>query len=63
MMNVPAQIADWLVQEHGPDGAYKAALDGALEAQREGDNYRLSVWREVKRVLATRKATESDEAR
>ncbi len=52
MTDDPSHIADWLVQEHGLEGAYEAALEGALEAQREGDNYRLSVWREVKAVLA-----------
>jgi len=50
----PTEIAAWLIQQHGQDGAYKAALDGVLKAQEEGDNYRLSVWREVKALLGKR---------
>ena len=48
----PKQIVEFLLDKHGSDGAYNAALAGALEAQAEGDNYRLSVWREVKQLLA-----------
>ena len=57
MTDDPSHIAAWLAKEHGPEGAYAAALEGALEAQRQGDNYRLSVWREVKAVLATKTIT------
>ena len=49
--NDPKNIADNLIREHGVDGAYQAALVGAMDAQRDGDNYRLSVWREIKRIL------------
>jgi hypothetical protein len=48
----PHQIVEFLLDKHGNEGAYNAALAGALEAQAEGDNYRLSVWREVKQLLA-----------
>jgi hypothetical protein len=48
----PRQITEYLLKKHGHVEAYKAALDGALEAQEEGNNYRLSIWREVKRMLA-----------
>ena len=48
----PHQIVEFLLDRHGNEDAYNAALAGALEAQAEGDNYRLSVWREVKQLLA-----------
>jgi hypothetical protein len=48
----PQQIAKYLLDKHGSDGAYDAAELGALEAHAEGNNYRLSVWREVKQLLA-----------
>lgn len=48
----PQQVAAYLLKEHGTEGAYSAALRGALEAQEVGDNYRLSVWREVKLILS-----------
>jgi hypothetical protein len=50
----PAEIANRLVDERGADGAAKAALEGTLLAQDVGDNYALSVWREVRVVLAQR---------
>ena len=50
----PSLIADWLIEEHGADGAKQAALDGVLLAQNVGDNYGLSVWREVRQILAKR---------
>ncbi len=52
MKDNPRQIVEFLLDKHGGDGAYNAALAGALEAQAEGNNYRLSVWREVKQLLA-----------
>jgi hypothetical protein len=51
-MDNPPKIVEYLLDKHGSDEAYNAALAGALEAQAEGDNYRLSVWREVKQLLA-----------
>jgi hypothetical protein len=50
----PNHIADRLIDEHGPDGAKKVALDGIMVAQDVGDNYGLSVWREVRQILAQR---------
>ena len=47
----PTEIAARLIQQHGQDGAYQAALEGVLKAQEDGDNYRLSVWREIKATL------------
>ena len=51
MRDDPNQIAEHLIREHGLDGAYQTALKGASDAQRNQDNYRLSVWREIKRIL------------
>ena len=51
MNDDPTEIAANLVAEYGLDGAKQTALDGVMDAQRAGDNYRLSVWRDVRRVL------------
>ncbi|UTW50240.1 hypothetical protein KFF05_09650 [bacterium SCSIO 12827] len=47
----PKEIAKNLIQEHGLDGALSVAIEGAIDAQRAGDNYTLSVWREIKAVI------------
>lgn len=47
----PKEIANDMIQEHGYDGALSAAIEGAIEAQRAGDNYTLSVWREIKAII------------
>ncbi len=47
----PHVIAEYLVQEHGLEGALDRATEGTTAAQEQGDNYGLSVWREVKRIL------------
>lgn len=54
MTDDPEKIATWLIQEHGTEGAYLAAVDGAAQALRAGEGYRLSIWREVKQTLAQR---------
>ena len=54
MIDDPTKIADWLLDQHGPDGAYSAALEGVSEANREGPGYRLSIWRDVKRTILER---------
>jgi hypothetical protein len=54
MTDNPIAIADWLIEKHGPDGAEKAAINGVMKAQSDGDNYGLSVWREVRQELAER---------
>lgn len=50
------QIADHLIGQHGIDGALETARDGITAAHAKGDNYRLSVWREVKRILQDNQA-------
>ncbi len=47
-------IAEHLVREHGIDLALERATEGITAAQEQGDNYALSVWREVRRMLRER---------
>ena len=49
----PQQIADYLLGKHGYKAAYSAALAGAIEAQSEDDNYRLSIWRDIKFIVSS----------
>ena len=58
--NNPAEIADYLVSEHGLEGALETAVQGSEAAKQTGDNYSLSVWREVKRMLKERLAEEGE---
>ena len=51
MSDDPEAIAEHLVEEHGLDHALEKATEGTSVAQRDGDNYQLSVWREVKGIL------------
>ncbi len=55
MRDDPHDIAEHLVQEHGIDLALEHATEGITIAQERGDNYALSVWREVRRVLRERR--------
>ncbi len=51
----PHVIAEHLVQEHGLERALVRATEGTTAAQEQGDNYGLSVWRDVKRILRKRR--------
>ena len=51
MNDDPKKIAAHLVAEHGLDAAKQVALDGVMDAQDTGENYRLSIWRDVRRLL------------
>ena len=55
----PKQIANDLIREHGLNDALARVAAGIVTAHQERDNYTLSVWREVKRILQER--TESSE--
>ncbi len=55
MTNDPRSIVDSLIEEHGLDGAIQVAMQMTATAR---DNYALSVWRDVKRLLQERKAEE-----
>ena len=47
----PHETATYLVRENGLDRARQMAVEGTASAYEQGDFYRLSGWREVKRVL------------
>ena len=47
----PRETATYLVRVNGLDRARQIAVEGTASANEQGDFYRLSVWREVKRVL------------
>ena len=59
MADSPKEIADQLVEEHGITRALQTATEGTTAAQHEGDNYALSIWREVKRILHERSGAAS----
>jgi hypothetical protein len=47
----PKKIAGELVQEHGVDRATKIAIENIADAKEDYDNYRLSIWRQVRGLL------------
>ena len=47
----PSDIAKYLFEDNGINSAIQMAQDGIAKAQQDGDNYVLSVWREVKTIL------------
>jgi hypothetical protein len=51
MRDDPKEIAKNLVRDHGLDSARQIATKGISETKQEGDNYGLSVWREIKVIL------------
>jgi len=52
MNDDPKQLAENLIQHHGSsEAALKIAVEGTDEANKSGDNYALSIWREVKSIL------------
>jgi len=55
MNDGPKTIAQSLINEHGLEGAIKCLGEWKAEALRQGDNYQLSVWREVGRILTAQK--------
>ncbi len=52
----PAEIAEYLISENSFEDAIHVAYEGTAKAQREGDNYTLSIWREVKTILRNKQA-------
>jgi hypothetical protein len=56
MRSDPQAIAEQIIRDHGLEGALARAAEGTSEAQRDRDNYQLSVWREVKMILRSRQA-------
>ena len=51
MSENPNQIAADLVEQYGAEGALEAVRREIVAAHAAGDNYRLSIWREIKRAL------------
>ena len=51
MRRDPSEIATSLIHEHGKVAAMQLALKETIKAQNENDNYSLSIWRDVKRIL------------
>ena len=51
----PKQIVDHLVEQFGVEGALDAVRDGIATAHADENFYRLSIWREVRRVLQERR--------
>jgi hypothetical protein len=49
----PNETAKNLIRKHGLDRARRIAIEGTSTAKQEGDNYGLSVWREIKVILTT----------
>jgi hypothetical protein len=61
MKDDPSQIADHLIEDHGVEGALEMVRDGIELAHDIGDNYRLSVWREVRQVLRATQKIDTDQ--
>ena len=57
MRDDPKRIADWLERKHGLEAAQKIVFDGLMKALAKPDFYDVSVWREVRKILADRKGT------
>ena len=51
MQRDPSEIAASLNHEHGKGAAMRLALEETIKAQSDNDNYSLSIWRDVKRIL------------
>ena len=60
MRDNPNQIADSLAEQHGIEGALKTARAGIAAAHTSGDNYGLSIWRDVRRVLTDKQDAHQD---
>jgi hypothetical protein len=48
MVENPRSIASQLISERGPEGAVKTVREAIAAAHSSGDNYGLSIWREVR---------------
>ena len=59
----PIKIAAYLIHVHGLEVAQEVVMKGIEKAHGEDDRYRLSVWREVKKILATKADEASTDGR
>ncbi len=59
----PIKIAAYLIHAHGHEVAMDVVMRGIAKSHDQGDGYRLSVWREVKKIVAAEadKAAEDEE--
>jgi hypothetical protein len=57
MNNDANQIAKNLIQDHGFNGALQTVRSGIDAAHANGDNFSLSVWREIRRILEDKPST------
>ena len=48
MEDNPHSIAEQLISERGPEGAVETVREAIAAAHSSGDNYSLSIWREVR---------------
>jgi hypothetical protein len=55
MRDNPQRIANFMIEELGPERAFQSAMEGAAAAHQQQDNYALSVWREVKLIIGESK--------
>ena len=58
----PSDIAKYIIEDSGIDSAIQMADDGIARAHQDGDNYVLSVWREVKTILRNENGGPDDPA-
>ena len=51
MKDNPEEIAAHLIKVNGLEGALEKTLAGIFKSNAKGDNYSLSVWRDVRRII------------
>lgn len=52
MRHDPTEVAKNLIAELGRDDALAHAINSAIDARAKANLYDLSIWREVKRIIA-----------
>ncbi len=57
MRDNPEQFAEPLIEQHGAEGALTTTREGIAAAHASKDNYRLSIWREVRQALLGKQET------
>jgi len=61
MRDDPQSIAKELISERGPEGAVETVRAAIAAAHTNGDNYGLSIWREVRLAVRNHPADEIPE--
>ena len=49
----PRDIAKYLIEAHGVEGAFREVMLGVERCHGNGDTYALSIWREVRNLIRT----------